>query len=398
MQIFEIITTTQVLVGAALLVMSVVLALKTLHRVSEDLRKRWLLLIVFLVFFVIAYLLFLYVSLSGFNFRMELITGSVFMAGACFVVLVMMITKTTLQRIHERESDLEFSSQSLSESEEKYRSLVESTDDSIYVVDRQMKYIFMNEKHQSRLKLSEEEYSSVRSYGEFHSQKQTDWFSERIGQVFETGKPSQYEYQSERDDRHFMQTMSPVKSSHGEIVGVSVISQNITSLKNMEEKLRVLTLTDDLTGLYNRRGFFTLAEQQLKMANRLHNGAHLLYVDLDYLKLINDNLGHNEGDKALVRLAEILKVTYRESDIIARIGGDEFAVFPVEAPDGDIKKVTRRLITNIEQSNSKGADKFELSISSGMAYYNPETPVNLEELLSEADKSMYEQKKLKPRI
>jgi diguanylate cyclase (GGDEF)-like protein/PAS domain S-box-containing protein len=418
MDFIKVITATQVLSGIIVLLVSVVFSLKTLKSVSGDLRGRWALVISFLVFFILAYIFFLYINVSGMMLRMELVAGSILLAGACFVLLVVMIAKTTVKRLLENEYALRLYNDSLMarkselkdeiaerakaesrliESEEKYRSLVESTDDSIYVVDRESNYIFMNEKHQQRLQLSRDSYMG-RSYGEFHPAVQADWFSLSIEEVLSTGRSTQFEYQSERDGRFFLQTMSPVRDRAGEIVAVSVISKNITHLKHLEDELRFLSLTDELTGLYNRRGFFTLAEQQIRMASRLNKGVHLLYVDVDYLKLINDNLGHNEGDRALVKLGELLKVTYRESDIIARIGGDEFAVFPVESVDGEMESVTRRLQDNIEQSNAKGQDKFALSISTGIAYYDPESPVNLEDLLKEADRAMYKQKKAKSQL
>ena len=93
-----------------------------------------------------------------------------------------------------------------------------------------------------------------------------------------------------------------------------------------EEALLALSLTDELTGLYNRRRFFVLTEQCLKVAVRTKKRSLLLFIDMDDLKWINDHYGHNEGDQALIDLANILKKTFRESDIIARIGGDEFVV------------------------------------------------------------------------
>lgn len=98
----------------------------------------------------------------------------------------------------------------------------------------------------------------------------------------------------------------------------------------MHERLHTISLHDDLTGLYNRRGFFTLAEHLLKLAKRQQEGLFMLYADLDDLKKINDTLGHQKGDWALIDTANLLKETFRESDIIARIGGDEFVVMPIE--------------------------------------------------------------------
>jgi len=159
-----------------------------------------------------------------------------------------------------------------------------------------------------------------------------------------------------------------------------------------EEALLTLSLTDELTGLYNRRRFFVLTEQYLKVAIRAKKRLLLLYIDMDDLKWINDHCGHNEGDQALTDLAKILKRTFRESDIIARIGGDEFVVLLESTVENDEILMTR-LYENIKDCNAKGLRPYKLSISVGSAQYDPENPISLDELLSEADALMYAQKR-----
>ncbi|MGZ3568836.1 MAG: diguanylate cyclase, partial [Thermodesulfobacteriota bacterium] len=102
-----------------------------------------------------------------------------------------------------------------------------------------------------------------------------------------------------------------------------------------EKVLLTLSLTDELTDLYNRRRFFVLAEQYLKLAIRSKKRLLLFYLDMDDLKSINDRFGHNDGDQALIALGSILKKTFRESDIIARIGGDEFVVLLESTDEND---------------------------------------------------------------
>jgi diguanylate cyclase (GGDEF)-like protein len=164
---------------------------------------------------------------------------------------------------------------------------------------------------------------------------------------------------------------------------------------NLKEKMRVMSITDELTGLHNRRGFFTLAYQQLKIAKRLNRETLLLSADMDNLKEINDTLGHKEGDRALIDTASILRKTFRESDIIARIGGDEFMVLQIESNDGGSGMVTDRLKKNLEIHNAKNEKNFNLSLSVGTVYYDPEVHHSLDELLVCVDKLMYEQKKHK---
>src|SRR5437588_1422229 len=108
--------------------------------------------------------------------------------------------------------------------------------------------------------------------------------------------------------------------------------QDITERKRAEAALQSLSLVDELTGLYNRRGFLAVTEQHLAAIRRNKKMPVILYADLDGLKVINDSLGHHEGDRALVKAAEIFRETFRSSDIIARIGGDEFVVLAAIGP------------------------------------------------------------------
>ncbi|MHC4183446.1 MAG: GGDEF domain-containing protein [Planctomycetota bacterium] len=166
-------------------------------------------------------------------------------------------------------------------------------------------------------------------------------------------------------------------------------------LVKLKEKLIKMSVTDELTSLNNRRGFFTLAEQQLKQANREKNKIYLLYADLDNLKSINDELGHQGGDQALIETANLLRDTFRDSDIIARIGGDEFVVIPIGTADDGVNLAVSRFSQNLVKQNAKGERNYKLSISIGLACYDPEAPNSIDELLSKADKSMYEEKRKK---
>ena len=282
----------------------------------------------------------------------------------------------------------------LHEREERYRSLVDSTDDSIYLVDRNYNYLFINRKHLSRIGLSNDQYIE-QSYGDIHMPDETKWFTENISDIFASGKSKQHEYKSRRDGRCFLQTLSPVKAKDGHVIAVTVISKDITKRKQMEEKLRTLSLTDELTGLHNRRGFFILAKQQLKLADRESKGLYMFSADIDNLKNINDNLGHQTGDKAIIEIANIFKKTFRECDIIARIGGDEFMILIMEDHATNIEVFTTRLKANMDAHNAKAEKLYELSLSFGLARYSPKHPCSINELISKADKLMYEYKRSK---
>jgi len=280
----------------------------------------------------------------------------------------------------------------LRQSEEKYRCLLDFTSDSIYLVDQDYKYLFINKQHLSRLGLSEEQYIN-KAYSDFHSPEETELFIQKADKVLKSDEPFQFDYKSFRDGRCFVQTISPVRDFNSKTTSIAVISKDITAIKQAAEKLYYISITDELTGLYNRRGFLALSEQQLKLAARENKKMFLMSADLDFLKLINDTIGHQKGDMAIINIANILKETFRESDIVARIGGDEFVVFGADTPETNIETLVDRLRENLNAHNDKANEPLgELSLSYGFIIYDPRHPHSIEELLSEADKLMYQHK------
>jgi diguanylate cyclase (GGDEF)-like protein len=160
----------------------------------------------------------------------------------------------------------------------------------------------------------------------------------------------------------------------------------------LDRELRYLAVTDDLTSLYNRRGFFAAATQLLKLATRNTNSLLLLFCDFDNLKEINDTFGHREGDLALIRTADALEHTFRSADVLARIGGDEFAVLAMETSEQGEELFRRRLEKSLKKANA-GETRFQLSVSVGAARFDPKRAVSLGELMLEADQAMYEEKR-----
>ena len=141
--------------------------------------------------------------------------------------------------------------------------------------------------------------------------------------------------------------------------------------KKAEEALKTLSLKDDLTGLYNRRGFFTLAEQGLKTAQRMGTEMLLIFGDLDNMKGINDTFGHKEGDQALVDTSQILKETFRESDIIARIGGDEFVILAMNSFETSAEKLINRFEQVLNDHPSPNKTSLYALLSFGIACFDP---------------------------
>ncbi|MDA0329008.1 MAG: diguanylate cyclase [Gemmatimonadetes bacterium] len=156
--------------------------------------------------------------------------------------------------------------------------------------------------------------------------------------------------------------------------------------------LRSLSLIDDLTGLYNRRGFADLGEQYLKLARRSGRGVTMVYLDLDRFKTINDSLGHHVGDRALLKVADILRAAFRRSDIIARLGGDEFGVLALEAADESAETLVERLRERVVDFNESSPEPYQLSVSIGMVHHDDDPRMRLEDLVAEADAAMYREK------
>jgi diguanylate cyclase (GGDEF)-like protein len=160
----------------------------------------------------------------------------------------------------------------------------------------------------------------------------------------------------------------------------------------LDRELRYLALTDDLTCLFNRRGFFAAATQQLKLAQRNGQNLLLLFCDVDNLKKINDTYGHQEGDLALIRTADALEQSLRGSDILSRLGGDEFVVLAAETSNQTEEIILRRLEKNLKKLSAT-EPRYALSLCVGVARFDPKRATTLGELMVQADKAMYEKKR-----
>src|SRR5437867_1985048 len=171
--------------------------------------------------------------------------------------------------------------------------------------------------------------------------------------------------------------------------------QDITERKRAEAALQSMSVIDELTGLYNRRGFLAVADQHLAAIRRDEKTPIILYGDLDGLKKINDSLGHYEGDRALSKAAEIFKETFRSSDILARIGGDEFVVLAAVDPEETPDALVQRLRDNFQASNSGLNWAYDLSISVGLTHIDGRETRSMNELMARADRLMYQDKRLK---
>jgi diguanylate cyclase (GGDEF)-like protein/PAS domain S-box-containing protein len=163
-------------------------------------------------------------------------------------------------------------------------------------------------------------------------------------------------------------------------------------LSSYAKQLKMLSLRDELTGLYNRRGFLEVAAQAHSVALRDARPATLVFVDLNGMKRINDELGHDTGDAALVDTADVLQQALHESDVVARLGGDEFAVFALDFTPLDLESLRQRLRQLADERTTESKRPFRLSMSVGGAYLPVGSTTSLSDLLEQADAAMYAQK------
>lgn len=283
----------------------------------------------------------------------------------------------------------------LKESEERYRILTERSPVGVYLIQDEL-FRYVNQIFSEIVDYKPEEIINKLSLKDF-------------AEDFE-GKPLDQIIKDLRDERSGIRLEISIRRKDGgrrycEMHGSRIIYNgrpavlgtliDVTEKKQMEEKLKYLSITDELTGVYNRRGFFTVSEQQFKIAKRLEKNMVLFYLDLDDLKWINDNLGHKEGDNAIVAFVGILKNAFRESDIIGRLGGDEFAILALSTGFDKPQLIIKRLNNLIDKYNERDKKPYKLSFSVGFVRYNPHTNQSLEELISIADDLMYLEKKRK---
>jgi len=277
--------------------------------------------------------------------------------------------------------------------QEEWKKTFDTIPDLILVTDNRLKIVNVNKAMVERIGISREDLIGKPCYEVVHGTAEPPSYCPH-SETLSDGKERIREIYEDSLKGHFLVSSTPLYDSYQKPYGVVEVARDITELKKLEEKLQRAVITDELTGLHNRRGFTILSEQQLNVASRDNRMLTLLYADLDNMKQINDNFGHAAGDTALVDAAHILRNSFRKSDVIGRIGGDEFAVLLAGNPDSD-NVIIEHLRNNVRIFNARNERSYELSLSTGIAHYDPEHSCTLDELLDRADRAMYEQKNLK---
>jgi diguanylate cyclase (GGDEF)-like protein/PAS domain S-box-containing protein len=279
------------------------------------------------------------------------------------------------------------------ESEEKYRDLVENAAVGILIDDVDGNVVYFNDKF-SRLfgykqnefaKLKPEDYifpEDLKIIREYHRRR-----------ISGEDAPSRYEIRGIHKNKKLinLEVYTILLKKNGKIIGTRNYIMDITERKRVEDHLSYQSMTDELTGLLNRRGFKSLAQHQIQLAKKIKKGFYLFYCDLNDMKKINDRFGHNTGDKALRDIANILRSSFRKTDIIARVGGDEFIILAPEAMPESLNVMLNRLNANIDKYNLS-SNSFKISLSIGYVYFNPDDARTLEQIMEAADKMMYQEK------
>ncbi len=265
------------------------------------------------------------------------------------------------------------------------KQILDNVADGFVVLDHDWRFTYVNRAAETLLNRNADELIGKDARVELPQTNSI--FYENYEKAFRTGEAVEFDAPSLLIDGWFKVHAYPSED------GLLIYFRDITEQRKNEERLRGMSMVDELTGLYNRRGFFALAEQHVRLAERNARSLLLIFADVDKLKDINDTLGHRCGDQALFEIAAILSHTFRESDTIARIGGDEFAALAPETDDGASEILIGRIREQLDERNARGDLPYSLSLSIGVASYTPDNPCSIDEILADADRRMYAEKR-----
>jgi diguanylate cyclase (GGDEF)-like protein/PAS domain S-box-containing protein len=272
----------------------------------------------------------------------------------------------------------------LRHSEENARRLIENLNDVIMVLDADGRLTYISPSVERTLGFRPQDEIGRSIFDFIHADdavRAQEMISDTLGAP---GFSRSMEVRIRHKNGHW-RTMEVVGNAVLDPNGVPTIvvnARDLTERQRLQAELRRMSVTDDLTGLNNRRGFFMLAEQEMKLARRLKKDLLLVFVDLDDFKSINDTHGHQVGDQA-----------FRESDVLARLGGDEFVALAMFSPEEGDDLIETRLHQTLAEHNARPSRRYSLSISTGAARFDARNVQSLAELMAMADDALYEKKR-----
>lgn len=319
--------------------------------------------------------------------------------GSVMTILFALFSFLTVQRDVD---ELKRTADELAESEEHYRLLSEHGSDLVRLVGFDGKVRYVSPSVQHLLGYTVQEYMALNPL-ELRHPDDLATTDERWGEL-QRGESShgQWTYRLRHKSgqfRWFDVRWVARRDAQGNPSELQLSGRDVTErieaeamLSSYAKQLKGLALRDELTGLYNRRGFLEVAGQAHSVALRDGRPAALVFVDLNGMKRINDELGHDEGDVALVDTADVLQLALRESDVLGRLGGDEFVVFALDFTALDLDSLRQRLRQLADERVAASARPFRLSMSVGGAYLPVGATTSVSDLLEQADEAMYAQK------
>lgn len=279
--------------------------------------------------------------------------------------------------------------EALQQSEEKYREILASIEDGFFEVDLKGNINFCNEAAARMLGYKVDEFLGM-NYRSFC--KEPRFVFNTFNKAFQTGQIQHAQtfemVQKDGTDAYGELSLSLVHDKEGNLVGFRGVGRDVTERKEHEEQLKYLSLHDQLTGLFNRI-YFENELERLGLSREYP--VTIISVDLDGLKLVNDTVGHEQGDQLLIACAQVLKESLRNSDILARVGGDEFVALLPRTNSLTGEKIVERIHYQIESHNSSHQGKLPLNISLGISTAETADKL-LQDAFKEADDLMYRAK------
>jgi len=296
--------------------------------------------------------------------------------GAHQYLLKSQLNEGTLPSFLLRTIESNATQKAIRESEERFRLMIENASDVITTLESTGTITYAGPSTERILNYPLSEFIGRNALDYIHRDDRRS-FLDHLERAFENNHQlSNVQFRFRHQQGHWLHMEAKgriVEETSGKRICI-LNTHDISHRVKLEEKLRVLSLRDELTGLHNRRSFITFFEQQLKVTHRAKKkGVYLLFIDLDKFKWINDTLGHKVGDQALVDAARIFKETFRQADLIARLGGDEFVILLTDDfEEVHADSLKRRLFEYLEAWNQKEERPYRLSMSVGIVYRPPQ--------------------------
>ena len=298
-------------------------------------------------------------------------------------------------KVHTADGRRKLAEQELAEKEQRYHELFEYGQSMVCIHELDGTLTTVNPAALSCIGYEHDEVVG-RSLREFMPEELQPQFSGFLRQIESEGlADGTFALIAKNGKRILWQYQSILVSEPGKEPYILGNAQDVTKLVEAKTQLQNLTLTDDLTGLYNRRGFLPLVEQQIKLEHHVGTarGLSLMFADLDGLKRINDQYGHQAGSDAIVAFANVLRSALRSADLVARWGGDEFVILTIGTPGETSEMIIDRIHAKLHEHNSDSDAPYDLACSIGITPVPVEGGKSFETLIAEADQAMYNEKR-----